>query len=60
MRRRMREAYRRNKHGYYAQLQAKDVQCAWLFVLQSRADLPYAEVEHKMISALDRWFKAHG
>ena len=60
LRRRMREAYRRNKHAYYAQLRAKDVQCAWLFVLRSGADLPYAEVEHKMISALDRWFKMHG
>ncbi len=60
MRRRMREAYRRNKHRYYARLQAKDMQCAWLFVSGSRVDLPFAEVERKMISALERWFKAHG
>ncbi|MBP6391087.1 MAG: ribonuclease P protein component [Flavobacteriales bacterium] len=60
MRRRMREAYRRNKQAYYERLRAKDMQCAWLFVFGSRVDLPFAEVERKMISALERWFKAHG
>lgn len=60
LRRRMREVYRRNKHSYYARLQAKGAQCAWLFVLRSPADLPYDEVEHKMIRAMDRWFVAHG
>ncbi len=58
-RRRMREAYRLHKHGYHGLLVERNLTCAWLFVLQGRSVPAYAEVEGKMIRALDRWFKEH-
>lgn len=58
-RRRMREVYRLNKHAYHARLAEHGRSCAWLFVLQGRTVPPFAEVEGKMIRALDRWFKEH-
>ncbi len=60
IRRRMREAYRRNKHVYHARLVQGGRQCALLFVLQGRSLPGYKDVERKMIRALDRWFKEHG
>lgn len=60
IRRRMREAYRRNKHAYHARLVQGGRQCALLFVLQGRSLPGYMDVERKMIRALDRWFKEHG
>ncbi|HQW86081.1 MAG TPA: ribonuclease P protein component [Flavobacteriales bacterium] len=58
-RRRMREAYRLHKRLYHDQLLQRGRSCAWIFVLQGRTVPAYAEVEGKMIRALDRWFKEH-
>ena len=40
IRRHMREAYRLNKHRWYARLRENGVQCAWLVVFHGQAPCP--------------------
>ena len=59
IRRHMREAYRLNKHRWYAPLEATGKQCAWLVVFPGRAPLPWAEASRILIDLFDRWTQQH-
>lgn len=59
IRRHMREAYRLNKHRWYARLQESGVQCGWLVVYQGPAPLPWADSSRILIGLFDRWVQQH-
>ncbi len=59
VRRRLREAYRLHKQGWYDHLAAAGVQCAWLVVFQGRNVPTYATLERKITRAIDRWLLEH-
>ncbi len=59
VRRHMREAYRLNKHLWYEQLRAADVQCAWLLIYQGTGPLPWDISSVKIIDVFERWTKQH-
>lgn len=60
MKRLMREAYRLDKHRWYAKLAASGRQCAWLIVFQGKAPVTLAETRLKISRSLDRWLEQHG
>ncbi len=59
IRRRMREAYRLNKHRWYARLQATGQQAAWLVVFQGREQPGWQATSEIMIGLFDRWVEQH-
>ncbi len=59
IRRQMREAYRLNKHRWYARLQAAGQQAAWLVVYQGREKPDGAATREIMIGLFDRWVEQH-
>ncbi len=59
IRRHMREAYRLNKHRWYARLEEAGAQCAWLVVYQGHGPLPWADASRILIDLFDRWTQQH-
>lgn len=60
MKRRMREAYRLEKHRFHERLGAAGTQCAWLFIFQGKTLVTFAETRIRLTRALDRWMGEHG
>jgi ribonuclease P protein component len=54
IKRRMREAFRKNKPGFYAFLSGQKSQIALLFVYTSRESLPYREIEVAIKQILEK------
>lgn len=54
LKRRMREAYRLNKRGFYGELATKDCRIALMFVYVGKDFIEYAMIEKAMISALKK------
>ncbi len=59
VRRHMREAYRLNKHRWYARLQEAEVQCAWLLIYQGNGPLPWEVSSEKINDVFERWTQQH-
>jgi len=54
LKRRMREAYRLNKSGFYSDLAAKEMNIAAMFVFIGKDVVEYLTIEKAMISALKK------
>lgn len=54
IKRRIREAYRKNKQGFYNFLKTKNKQLILTINFQSKEDLSYKEIESKIILTLQR------
>ena len=54
LRRRIKEAYRKNKHDLYLQVEGQKIQLAIVFIYISKKEFPYAEIEKKIILSLDK------
>ena len=54
LKRRMREAYRLNKTGFYKEIAAKELQLAIMFVYIGKDIAEYTTIEKAMISALKK------
>lgn len=54
LKRRMREAYRLNKPGFYSEIAAKELRLAIMFVYIGKDIADYALIEKAMISALKK------
>lgn len=54
IKRKIREAYRLNKHILYPKLKEQDVQMAFMLVYIADKVLPHEELEHKIIITLNR------
>lgn len=54
LKRRMREAYRLNKPGFYHEITAKNAQIATMFVYVGKDIIEYSAIEKAMISALKK------
>lgn len=52
LKRRMKEAYRLNKHALYVKLSDKKVDCIFIFI--AREELPYSTIEKSMKTALKK------
>jgi ribonuclease P protein component len=59
MKRRMREAYRHHKHLLYTFLTQKETQLALMVVYTGKPDMPYAEIEAKMIAGIHKLQKQY-
>jgi ribonuclease P protein component len=54
LKRRIREAYRKNKQLIYEVLKKKDLSIALMIIYTAKEELPYAEIEKKMIVSLQK------
>ncbi len=54
LKRRIREAYRKNKHLLYAFLEKKNLHIALMVIYTSREELSYNEIEQKMVVSLQK------
>lgn len=54
IKRRIKEAYRKNKQGFYTFLDDRKLLCLLAFVYTSHEILPYSEIEHKIILTLQK------
>ncbi|MEE4177619.1 MAG: ribonuclease P protein component [Bacteroides sp.] len=54
LKRRIKEAYRKNKQGFYTFLEDEKLLCLLAFVYTSREILPYSEIENKIILTLQK------
>jgi len=54
IKRRIREAYRLNKHNFYAALTESNKQVVFLVSYSAKEIMPYASLEQKLVPALDR------
>ncbi len=54
LKRRMREAYRLNKPGFYTELEAKSLHIALMFVYVGKDIIEYPGIEKGMISAFKK------
>ena len=54
LKRRIRESYRKNKSGLYGMLKEKNLAIALMIIYTSKEQLPYQEIEKKMIVSLQR------
>jgi len=54
MRRRIKEAYRNNKHELYHVLEEQNMQIAIIIIYIGRKEIPYLEVEEKLIQAIQK------
>ena len=52
LKRRIREAYRKNKHLLYESLQNKNFHIALMVIYIAKEELPYSEIEKKMVVSL--------
>jgi ribonuclease P protein component len=58
LKRRIREAFRKNKHGLYEVLKKNDLTLEAMVIYTSREELPYKEIEGKMIVSLQKLIAA--
>jgi ribonuclease P protein component len=58
LKRRIREAYRRNKHSLYEALAGNDREIILIITYNTRETLPYEEIRHKIIVLLQRLHEA--
>ena len=54
LKRRIREAYRKNKHLLYEVLQKKNLRIDLMMIYTAKEPLPYQEIEKKMIVSLQK------
>ena len=54
LKRRIREAYRKNKQLLYGVLQEKNLSIALMVIYTAKEELPYQEIEKKMIVSLNK------
>ncbi len=54
LKRRIREAYRKNKHLLYEVLQNKNHTIALMIIYTAKEQLPYSEIEQKMVVSLQK------
>ncbi len=54
LKRRIREAYRKNKHLLYEVLQKKNLHIDLMMIYIAKEELPYQEIEKKMIVSLQK------
>jgi ribonuclease P protein component len=54
IKRRMREAYRKNRHLLFQSDSHKNLQCDAVFIYTGKVEMPYKEVEAKIIQLLNR------
>ena len=54
LKRRIREAYRKNKHLLYEVLKNKNLSIALMLVYIAKEELPYREIEEKMVVGLHK------
>jgi ribonuclease P protein component len=59
IKRRIREAYRHHKHTLYSFFQAKETQLALMVLYTGKPDMPYSEIEPKMIAAMQKLQKQY-
>jgi ribonuclease P protein component len=52
IKRKIREAYRKNKMLLYASLKEKNVKISLLLIYVAKEDLPYTDIENKMIKLI--------
>jgi ribonuclease P protein component len=54
IKRRIREAYRHHKHLLYSFFTSKETQLALMVLYTGKPDMPYAEIEARMIKAMEK------
>jgi ribonuclease P protein component len=54
LKRRIREAYRKNKHEVYEVFKKKNLSVDVLFIYTAKEELPYSQIEQKMIVSLHK------
>ena len=54
IKRRIRESYRKNKHALYEILKKKNLSIALMLIYIAKEELPYTEIEKKMIVSLQK------
>ena len=54
LKRRIREAYRKNKHLLYAFLEKKNLHIAMMVIYTDKEELSYKEIEQKMVVSLQK------
>ena len=54
LRRRIKEAYRKNKHDLYSQATSQNLQLAVVIIYISKKEFSYSEIEKKIILSLDK------
>ncbi|MBI3500886.1 MAG: ribonuclease P protein component [Bacteroidetes bacterium] len=54
IKRRIREAYRKNKHSLYEFLEKKNLSIALMIIYSAKEELAYKEIEQKMIVSLQK------
>jgi ribonuclease P protein component len=54
LKRRIRESYRKNKHLLYEILQKKNLSIALMIIYIAKEELPYQEIEKKMVVSLQK------
>ena len=54
LKRRIREAYRKNKHLLYAFLKKKNLHIALIIIYTEREELSYQQIEQKMVVSLQK------
>ena len=59
IKRRIREAYRKNKINWYECLKNKNKQCAGMFIYTAKNEITYKEIEIIIIGLLERLIKVH-
>ena len=59
VKRRIREAYRKNKHILYNYLDENQVSCAFGIIFTGKEIINYKDIEQKIIDSLERFIKEH-
>ena len=54
LKRRIRESYRKNKHSLYEILKKKNLSIALMIIYVAKEELPYQEIEKKMVVSLQK------
>ena len=54
LRRRIKEAYRKNKHDLYLQAETQNLQLAVVFIYISKKEFTYSEIEKRITISLDK------
>ena len=54
IRRRIKEAYRQNKHDLYRYLKQNNIQLAIVIIYVGKKEIPYSEIEEKLILSLQK------
>ncbi|MFM7022599.1 MAG: ribonuclease P protein component [Flavobacteriales bacterium] len=54
IKRKVKEAYRKNKSGFYSALKGQNVKISLLLIYVAKEDLSYSDIESKMITLLSQ------